>query len=177
MFGNGSICPVCGAGELKEKTIDERFTYKGREMTVPNYVIYECGTCEEALVEPATAKRAEKILKDFSRQIDGLLSSADIKRIRKKLAFTQEQMAEVCGGGLKGFARYESGQVIQSKGMDNLLRILDELPFALDIINRRPSRVPAKVVNIMDYRQRRGFNYNAHSYGVKYTGKSNCTMG
>jgi hypothetical protein len=59
--------------------------------------------------------------------------------------YTQEQMAEVCGGGLKGFARYESGQVMQSRGMDNMLRILDEFPHALDLIKRRPAKASAKV--------------------------------
>ena len=109
-------------------------------------MVYECAACGEALVDPASSKKASKLLRDFGREVDGLLSATDIKRIRKKLRLTQEQMAEVCGGGLKGFARYESGQVMQSKGMDNLLRILDEFPLALDIINRRPAKSHTKVV-------------------------------
>jgi HTH-type transcriptional regulator/antitoxin MqsA len=177
MFGNSSICPVCGAGELTAKTIDERFTYKGQEMTVPDYVIYECAECGEALVEPASAKKAEKLLKDFSRQVDGLLRAADIKRIRKKLGFTQEQMAEVCGGGLKGFARYESGQVIQSKGMDNLLRILDEFPFVLDIINRRPEKKPEKIVSILDYRRSEAYRYTEQPYEVTCSEKTKFALG
>jgi HTH-type transcriptional regulator/antitoxin MqsA len=177
MYANGSICPVCGAGELAAKAIDERFTYKGQSLVVPNYLIYECAACGEALVEPVSSKIAEKMLKDFSREVDGLLSTADIKRIRKKLGFTQEQMAEVCGGGLKGFARYEAGQVMQSKGMDNLLRILDEFPFALDIINRRPARAVAIVVNFQDYQRKAAFSYAEHPYEVNYSEKTKCTLG
>lgn len=173
MCANGSICPICGAGELAAKTVEEQFTYKGQHLSVPDYLIYECSECSEALVDPASSKKAEKLLKDFSRGVDGLLSTADIKRIRKKLGFTQEQMAEVCGGGLKGFARYESGQVMQSKGMDNLLRILDEFPGALDIINRRPAKTPAKVVSLQDYRQKAAYTYSEQPYEITYSEKMN----
>jgi transcriptional regulator with XRE-family HTH domain len=67
-----------------------------------------------------------------------LLTAADIKRIRRKLHLTQEQMATVLGGGLKGFARYENGQVIQSRAMDNLLRILERFPESLDVLPGMP---------------------------------------
>ena len=60
--------------------------------------------------------------------------AADIKRIRRKLHLTQEQMATLLGGGLKGFARYENGQVVQSRAMDNLLRILDRFPESLGVL-------------------------------------------
>lgn len=177
MYKEGSICPVCGAGALAVNTVEERFTYKGKSLVVPDYVVYECASCGEALVDPASSKRASKLLKDFSREVDGLLSTTDIKRIRKKLGFTQEQMAEVCGGGLKGFARYEAGQVIQSKGMDNLLRILDEFPVALDIINRGPAKASAKVVSIQDYKRRTAYTYAEQPYEVNYSEKMKCTLG
>jgi HTH-type transcriptional regulator / antitoxin MqsA len=177
MYEQGSICPVCGAGELEKKTVEERFTYKGETLTVPDYVVYECAACGEALVDPASSKRSSKLLKDFSRKVDGLLPTADIKRIRKKLGFTQEQMAEVCGGGLKGFTRYESGQVIQSKGMDNLLRILDEFPHALDIINRRPARSRTHVVSLMDYRLKSAYTYARKPYEVTCSDTEKCSVG
>ncbi len=173
MYKDGSVCPICGTGDLATKTVDEQFTYKGQSLVVPDYLIYECAECGEALVDPASSKKAEKLLKDFSRGVDGLLSTADIKRIRKKLGFTQEQMAEVCGGGLKGFARYESGQVMQSKGMDNLLRILDEFPVALDIINRRPTKTLAKVVSIQDYKRKAAYTYSEQPYEITYSEKTN----
>jgi HTH-type transcriptional regulator/antitoxin MqsA len=65
-------------------------------------------------VEKESARQAEKMLRDFGRGLDRLLTAADIKRIRRKLHLTQEQMAKVLGGGLKSFARYENGQVMQS---------------------------------------------------------------
>ncbi|MEI6209575.1 MAG: type II toxin-antitoxin system MqsA family antitoxin [Desulfuromonadales bacterium] len=134
MYRQGDVCPLCGGGSLIGNVIEERFTYKGHSLVVPDYGILECPACGEAVVRKDSARRTEKMLKDFGRQVDGLLMAADIKRIRRKLHLTQEQMATVLGGGLKGFARYENGQVVQSRAMDNLLRILDRFPESLGVL-------------------------------------------
>ena len=134
MYKQGDICPICGGGKFAEKVVEEHFSYKGHFLTVPDYHILECAGCGEAVVEKDSARRAEKMLKDFGRSVDGLLLAADIKRIRRQLHLTQEQMAAVLGGGLKGFARYENGQVVQSRAMDNLLRILDRFPETLSAL-------------------------------------------
>ena len=138
MYKQGDNCPLCGSGRLGGKVIEEHFSYKGHSLAVPEYRILECPACGEAVVEKESVRRAEKLLRDFGRQIDGLLMAADIKRIRRKLHLTQEQMATVLGGGLKGFARYENGQVVQSRAMDNLLRILDRFPESLDVLPAVP---------------------------------------
>jgi len=140
VYKNGQACPICGSGKLAKKTVDEKFEYKGQSLVVPDYVVYECSSCEESLVDKKSVKTSQKLLKDFFREVDGLLGSSDIKRIRKKLGFTQEQMAKKLGVGLKTFARYETGQVIQSRAMDNLLRILDKHPEALNAIEPAKAR-------------------------------------
>ena len=134
MYKKGDACPLCGGGDLSEKVVEENFSYKGHSLVVTDYRVLECSACGEAVVEKDSARRAEKLLRDLGRQVDGLLIAADIKRIRRKLHLTQEQMATVLGGGLKGFARYENGQVVQSRSMDNLLRILDRFPESLAVL-------------------------------------------
>jgi len=165
MYKPGETCPLCGNGKLAEKVVEERFTYKGRSIVVSDYHILECPGCGEAVVQRESARRAEKMLRDFGREVDGLLTASDIKRIRHKLHLTQEQMATVLGGGLKGFARYENGQVIQSRAMDNLLRILDSFPESLNVLpgvssrkagvsrataSRKPDSAAADAVNEAD---------------------------
>ncbi len=134
VYKNGQTCPICGSGKLIKTVIDEKFDYKGQSLVVPDYVVYECTVCEESLVGKKSVKTSQKLLKDFYREVDGLLGSSDIKRIRRKLGCTQEEMAKNLGVGLKTFARYETGQVIQSRAMDNLLRILDEHPETMNTI-------------------------------------------
>jgi HTH-type transcriptional regulator / antitoxin MqsA len=96
-----------------------------------------CPGCREAIVDPETLKKSGKLLKDFQRKVDGLLTGQQIRTIRKKLGLTQEQMSEIVGGGLKSLARYESGQICQSKAMDNLMRILDAYPEMLNVIRKK----------------------------------------
>lgn len=130
-------CPICGAGSLEKKIGTESFEYKGRIVTIPDYITYVCPECGEAIVDTNTLKKSGKILKDFQREVDGLLTGQQIKAIRTKLGLTQKQLADIVGGGAKSLARYESGQVCQSKGMDNLLRILDAYPHTLQVIQKR----------------------------------------
>jgi HTH-type transcriptional regulator/antitoxin MqsA len=152
-------CPVCGAGKLKKQNGAETFEYKGKRITIPNYVTYECAGCGEAIVDNASLKESGKKLKDFQREVDGLLTGAQIKAIRVKLGLTQEQLADIVGGGLKSLARYESGQVCQSKGMDNLLRILDAYPFTVKVIQKEDKKgvYSTKVTYISDIKARKGY--------------------
>lgn len=133
-------CPICGAGSLKKKMGTETFEYKGETLAVPGYVTYACAKCGESIVDKVTLKESGKKLKDFQREVDGLLTGQQIKAVRMRLGLTQEQLADIVGGGLKSLARYESGQVCQSKGMDNLLRILDAYPHTLKSFRKAVKR-------------------------------------
>jgi len=171
MYKQGDSCPLCGGGRLCEKVIEESFNYKRHALTVSDYRVLECPACGEAVVVKESARRAEKMLRDFGRQVDGLLTAADIKRIRRKLHLTQEQMATVLGGGLKGFARYENGQVVQSRAMDNLLRILDRFPESLAVLSGvpRPQAVP---IGAVASRKRKTVDAGmVHEDGEAYQGK------
>lgn len=149
-------CPICDKGKLKKQVKDKVFKYKGESITIPGYVTFNCDVCGDAVVDNGTLRESGKILKDFQRKVDGMLSGEEIKKIRKKLDLTQEELAEIIGGGLKSVARYESGQVCQSKGMDNLLKILDAYPLALHIIQKKPaksiSQFKGEIVDFQEHR-------------------------
>ncbi|MBI1811807.1 MAG: type II toxin-antitoxin system MqsA family antitoxin [Nitrospirae bacterium] len=101
-------CPICG-GNLSGKVTDETFTYKGKTKTIPDYVTYACIQCGESIVDPKTLKESGKILKDFQREVDGLLTGIEIKKIR-------------------------AGRICQSTAMYNLLRILDRYPNVIHVL-------------------------------------------
>ena len=83
-------------------------------------------------------KENEKQKRRIERMADNFLTPQDIKRIREKLKKTQEGLAKAIGVAPKTFARYENLSVRQSKCMDQLLRILDEIPEAFEILSRTP---------------------------------------
>lgn len=168
-------CPICGAGSLKKKVGIEVFEYKGETKRIPNYITYACNECGEAIVDTTTLKESGKILKDFQREVDGLLTGQQIKAIRMKLGLTQEQLADIVGGGLKSLARYESGQVCQSKGMDNLLRILDAYPETLNIIHRKKEGAKnfAQVVYLENSRKKSAYRLDQKTFSAE-TGEAAC---
>jgi HTH-type transcriptional regulator / antitoxin MqsA len=128
-------CPFCGCDRLKKKVVTENFEYKGKSFNYPNYIIYECLACNEEFVDKKSMKESGRAIRDFYRQVDGLLSAAEIIRIRKqRLCLTQDEASKILGGGAKSFARYENSEIIQSKALDNLLRLLDDDPSKLIVI-------------------------------------------
>lgn len=131
MYKNGDKCQICGVGRLTKKSIEEKFEYKGEVLIIPDYIIYECPVCEEAIVDESVSKATEKEIRDFHRKVDKLLTSDQIREIRNLCGFTQERFGEILGGGKKAFARYENGTVTQSRAMDNLLRLLRRHPESL----------------------------------------------
>lgn len=167
------ICPICGVGELKKHIVNEEFEYKGRTVSIPNYITYTCNECEESIVDNSTLKSSGRILKKFKREVDGLLSVIEIKRIRESLGFTQELLSDILGGGLKGFARYESGQITQSKAMDNLLRILDKYPFVLDAIWQKPAEEATRMTNILYLDEDKRTRYKTKQVSYVYKGRYN----
>lgn len=150
-----NICPICGKGTLKKEVIEEKFAYKGEAITIPDYVISKCDLCNQTIVDKGTLKCSGKLLRNFKCKIDGLLTGDEIKEIRKKLNLTQELMSELLGGGLKSFARYESGSVCQSRAMDNLLRILDSFPFVIRAIKRGASEDSRRKDSFVIHRYRK----------------------
>jgi HTH-type transcriptional regulator/antitoxin MqsA len=92
-----------------------------------------------------------------------------------KLGLTQEQLAGIVGGGLKSLARYESGQVCQSKGMDNLLRILDAYPETLNIIHRKKevAKNVGQVIYLENSRKKSVYRLDQKTFSVE-TGEAAC---
>ena len=127
----GMVCPACEAGKLREKNEDMEFEYKNNKKIIPNRTLYKCETCNESFLNEKDERELEKLLADVRRISDNLLTSSEIKGIRRKYNMTQVQFAKALRVGEKNFARYENGQATQSNAMDNLLRILNKYPYAI----------------------------------------------
>jgi len=138
-------CPICGTEGMEKKKISSDFDYKGHKKTINGCEIIECKECGESFSTDETSKRMERIVRDFHREVDGLLTSEQIKKVRTSLGFTQKNFGDLLGGGAKAFAKYESGVLTQSRPMDNLIRVVDQCSGVLDILRDRPVGMPIKV--------------------------------
>ncbi|HQU79080.1 MAG TPA: type II toxin-antitoxin system MqsA family antitoxin [Azonexus sp.] len=55
-----------------------------------------------------------------------------IASVRRKLALDQREAAEIFGGGVNAFSRYENGKTKPSLALVKLLKVLDRHPDLLD---------------------------------------------
>lgn len=120
-------CPFCGNGVLEAKTITETYTYKGQSFKIEQPGEW-CSGCGEGILSGTDLKATEKQIRDFQARVDGLLTSQEIRTIRKKLKLTQKQAARLCGGGSNAFSRYERGEATPLRSTSNLLKLLDKHP-------------------------------------------------
>jgi HTH-type transcriptional regulator/antitoxin MqsA len=122
-------CPTCG-GDMRRAQRADTIEYKGlsRKVTQPGWY---CGSCGEAVLEPADIKATEAAFFDLKAEADGLVTAEEVKRIRRGLGLSQREAGEVLGGGPRAFQKYESRTVMVSKPMSNLLRLLERHPKAL----------------------------------------------
>jgi HTH-type transcriptional regulator/antitoxin MqsA len=63
-----------------------------------------------------------------------LVDPAFIAKVRKKLALDQRQAAEIFGGGVNAFSRYETGKTKPPLALVKLLKVLDRHPELLEEI-------------------------------------------
>ena len=117
-------CPIYGNDKITRDIRNVVFEYKGQKITIKQPGLY-CDECGEAFYDSNDIKATKKELADFKRKVDNLLTSQEIKRIRKKLSLTQKNASLLFGGGVRAFYKYESGEINQTKSVDLLLRLLD----------------------------------------------------
>jgi DNA-binding transcriptional regulator YiaG len=71
-------------------------------------------------------------VKNEVRKKYGLLPPERIAEIRRNAGLTQAELEELLGTGEKVVVRWESGKVIQTSGYDNVLRLIERDPSAIE---------------------------------------------
>ena len=126
-------CPACAAAELVRDTRDMPYTYKGESTVIPDVTGDFCPACAEAILDVAESTRTSAAMLEFNRQVNAsIVDPGFIAGVRKKLALDQREAAEIFGGGVNAFSRYENGKTKPPLALVKLLRLLDRHP---DLLN------------------------------------------
>jgi HTH-type transcriptional regulator / antitoxin MqsA len=126
-------CPACGAAELVRDTRDMPYTYKGETTTIPAVEGDFCPACGEAVMDMAAGIRHSAAMLEFNKQVNAsIVDPAFIVSVRKKLALDQREAAEIFGGGINAFSRYENGKTKPPLALVKLLKVLDRHPELLN---------------------------------------------
>lgn len=122
-------CPCCGAAELIYDTRDLPYLYKGQTTTIPNVSGDFCPACGEVILDREQGDRYSEWLGQFQRQVNAAyVDPGYIAQVRKKLDLDQRQAAEIFGGGVNAFSRYENGRTQPPLALVKLLKLLDRHP-------------------------------------------------
>ena len=126
-------CPSCAASELLHDTRDMPYTYKGESTLIPGVTGDFCPACDESILNAVESRRTINFMLDFNKQVNAsIVDPGFIASVRKKLALDQREAAELFGGGVNAFSRYENGKTKPPLALVKLLKILDRHP---DLLN------------------------------------------
>ena len=122
-------CPACGAAKLVHATRDIPYTYKGESTTIRRVTGEFCPACAEAVLDAGQADRLGAAVGAFNKQVNAaMVDPGFIVSVRKKLALGQREAAEIFGGGINAFSRYENGKTRPPLALVKLLKLLDRHP-------------------------------------------------
>ena len=126
-------CPSCGVAGRVRDTRDLPYTYKGEATTIPAVSGDFCPACDEAVLEAGESSRVSAAMLAFNKQVNAsIVDPGFIAAVRKKLALDQREAAEIFGGGVNAFSRYENGKTKPSLALVKLLKVLDRHPELLN---------------------------------------------
>ena len=120
--------------EKSTEAVDREYAFEGRSVAVslPAVPVLRCRSCQEVLF----GLEADEALTAEFRRLTNLLSPAQIRALRKALGYTQEELASIMRIAAESISRWERGHVIQSGGMDSLLRVVLTVPEARRVLSR-----------------------------------------
>ena len=127
-------CPKChGSIEHTVKTV--KYEYKGHTMYLKQPG-HHCLECDDSYLSADDIKATKIDIANFEREVDHLLTTDEIRRIRKKSHLTELDAVKLFGGGIRSFHKYEAAEATQSKPLDILLRLIDLNKITLDDIKK-----------------------------------------
>ena len=126
-------CPVCGAAELIHDTRDLLYTYKGETTVIAAVTGNFCSACAESVLDAVESARVMCEMRAFAKQVNAaIVDPSFIVKVRKNLALDQREAAELFGGGVNAFSRYENGKTKPPLALVKLFKLLDRHP---DLLN------------------------------------------
>jgi HTH-type transcriptional regulator/antitoxin MqsA len=110
-------------------TRDIPYTYKGESTLISAVAGDFCPACGEVVLDVTESNRVSQAMLQFNKQVNAsIVDPGFIVRVRKKLELDQQEAAEIFGGGVNAFSRYENGKTKPPLALVKLLKMLDKHP-------------------------------------------------
>ena len=122
-------CLCCGAAELIHDTHDVSTSYKGESTTIFSVTGDFCPACAEIVLNQVHRDCYSALGGQFQQQASAAYVDPDfVARVRKKLDLGQCEAADILGGGVNAYSRYENGRTKPPLALVKLLKVLDRHP-------------------------------------------------
>jgi len=131
------FCPNC------EKETELDFIKAMEEVIVRSEAIpvnveyYKCKECGSEFPDPKSTIDTLDIAYREYRQRHGMLQPEQIRELREKYGFTQQEMSNILGWGGATLSRYENG-ALQDEAHETILVLIQEPLNLIDLIKKRP---------------------------------------
>ena len=120
-----AVCAECGATAVTETMENEEFSYgSGKEKVVLHACVpvLQCKSCGLRF----TDARADDLRHEAVCRYVGRMTPAEIRQIRERHKYSQEDWATLTGFGVASIKRWETGALIQNEAADRYLRLLGD---------------------------------------------------
>jgi HTH-type transcriptional regulator/antitoxin MqsA len=120
---------MCAQADLVRDTRDIPYTYKGETTSIPAVTGDFCPACGESILDAAESARTSALMLEFNKQVNAAIVDPEfISCVRRKLSLDQREAAEIFGGGVNAFSRYENGKTKPPLALVKLLKVLERHP-------------------------------------------------
>lgn len=142
-----SACASCESSDVQEVVGDRTINVGAYSVTVPAARHMVCNNCGEAYQTGEQAKELDAAVIEARRRHEGLLSGSDIRKIRLSVSLSQAELENALGIGPKTLVRWENNTSIQSKSIDDVLRLIELDPDNLRLLVRIRSAARVEIIN------------------------------
>ena len=121
IYDTDRACSACGKGRLRPRVDKEVVKHKGQTTELDVYHSV-CDVCGIDLTNGDQMDLNVHNMVVFRKKVEGFLSGAEIRAIRKKLGLSKKEASKVFESGSIPFSEYESDQKTHGAETDRLLR-------------------------------------------------------
>lgn len=129
-------CPNCAKDEVYPAQGDYTATVKKDgyvyAVPVPNLQAARCRECGTLVFSNRSGEQIERAVQEYVRAL--VLQPEQIRSARKRLQLTQSALAERLGVAEETISRWETGTLVPSRAMDNLLRVFFAMPAVREVL-------------------------------------------
>lgn len=127
-------CPYCGVAAFSPVRVERSVQADDGVELVYSVELMKCASCGESGYAPGQSLQASRTRAGVLRSHAGFLTPDEIRAIRERFHLTQADLEQLLGTGRKTVVRWESGTVCQNATAERVLRLIDKVPGAFEVL-------------------------------------------